>query len=86
MGAKIAVDGNSASITGGYSLTGARVKAVDLRGGAAVLIAALAANGTSEITGIEYIERGYHDVVGKLKKLGANIQKDTVVVAPAVGS
>lgn len=78
MGANIMVEGKTATITGGFKMTGARTKAVDLRGGAAVLIAALAAEGTSEITGIEIIERGYHDIVGKLKNLGANIQKKTL--------
>ena len=63
-------------------MTGARVKAVDLRGGAAVIIAALAAEGTSEITGIEIIERGYHDIVNKLAALGADIHKDRVAVSP----
>ena len=83
MGANIMVEGKTATITGGFKMTGARVKAVDLRGGAAVLIAALAAEGTSEITGIEVIERGYHDIVGKLEKLGANIQKDSFSVTTA---
>jgi len=78
MGANIMVGGKTATITGGFKMTGARVKAVDLRGGAAVLIAALAAEGTSEITGIEVIERGYHDIVGKLEKLGASIKKDKI--------
>lgn len=76
MGANIRVEGNTATITGGAKLTGARLKAVDLRGGAAVLIAALAAQGTSEITGTELIERGYYDIVGKFKRLGANISND----------
>ena len=83
MGANIMVEGKTATITGGSKMTGARVKAVDLRGGAAVLIAALAAEGASEITGIEIIERGYHDIVGKLEKLGANIKKDRFVAQPA---
>ena len=73
MGANIQVQGKTATITGGSKMTGARLKAVDLRGGAAVLIAALAAEGTSEITETEIIERGYYDVVGKLRKLGADI-------------
>ena len=73
MGANIRVEGNTATITGGSKITGARLKAVDLRGGAAVLIAALAADGISEITGTEIIERGYYDIVGKFKALGANI-------------
>lgn len=81
MGANITVEENTAIITGGYKMKGTKVKSVDLRGGAAMLIAALAAEGTSEITGIEYIERGYHDVVGKLEQLGADIRKETVIVA-----
>jgi len=82
MGANIMVEGKTATITGGFKMTGARVKAVDLRGGAAVIIAALAAEGTSEITGIEIIERGYHDIVNKLAALGADIHKDRVAVSP----
>ncbi len=74
MGASIKVEGKTATITGGFKMTGARTKAVDLRGGAAVIIAALAAEGTSEITGTEIIERGYHDIVKKLAALGADIQ------------
>lgn len=73
MGANIQVQGKTATITGGVKMTGARLKAVDLRGGAAVLIAALAAEGTSEITETEIIERGYYNVVGKLRALGADI-------------
>lgn len=73
MGANIQVQGKTATITGGAKMTGARLKAVDLRGGAAVLIAALAAEGCSEITETEIIERGYYNVVGKFKALGADI-------------
>ena len=73
MGANIQVQGKTATITGGAKMTGARLKAVDLRGGAAVLIAALAAEGTSEITETEIIERGYYNVVGKFRALGADI-------------
>ena len=73
MGANIQVQGKTATIVGGAKMTGARLKAVDLRGGAAVLIAALAAEGCSEITETEIIERGYYNVVGKLKALGADI-------------
>ena len=76
MGANIRVEGNTATITGGSKITGARLKAVDLRGGAAVLIAALAADGVSEITGTDIIERGYYNIVGKFKALGANISYD----------
>jgi UDP-N-acetylglucosamine 1-carboxyvinyltransferase len=76
MGANIRVEGNTATIAGGSKITGARLKAVDLRGGAAVLIAALAADGVSEITGTDIIERGYYNIVGKFKALGANISYD----------
>ena len=78
MGANIQVQGKNATITGGAKMTGARLKAVDLRGGAAVLIAALAAEGTSEITETGIIERGYYNVVGKFRSLGADIQSDSV--------
>jgi len=74
MGAKIQVDGQLAVIEGVSQLTGAAVHACDLRAGAALVIAALAANGTSEITGIENIERGYDCFVKKLQGLGADIE------------
>ena len=74
MGADIRVEGSSARIIGVGSLEGATVKAVDLRGGAAMIIAALAAKGETVITDIMSIERGYDDIVGKLTKLGASIR------------
>ena len=77
MGANIQVQGKTATITGGAKMTGARLKAVDLRGGAAVLIAALAAEGTSEIIETEIIERGYYNVVGKFRSLGADILSES---------
>ena len=83
MGANIRVEGNTATITGGSKITGARLKAVDLRGGAAVLIAALAADGISEITGTEIIERGYYNIVGKFKELGADISNDPSEISTA---
>ena len=73
MGATIDVSGNTARIMGGIRLTGASVGAMDLRAGAALIIAALAAEGTSEITGVEYIERGYCDLDKKLRALGAEV-------------
>ena len=78
MGALIQVDGKVAVIEGAPRLTGAPVRAVDLRGGAAMLIAAMTADGTTEIEDIEYIERGYEDIVEKLRGLGAHIQKKLV--------
>ena len=73
MGATIEVFGNSARIMGGIRLNGASVGAMDLRAGAALIIAALAAEGTSEITGVEYIERGYCDLDKKLRAIGAEV-------------
>ena len=55
-------------------LTGAPIQACDLRAGAALVIAALAAKGESEISCVQYIERGYEDIVDKLRALGANIR------------
>ena len=75
MGADITVDGRTATIVGVDRLTGAPVRAVDLRAGAAMIIAALAADGRTEISGIGSIERGYDDIVGKLSRLGAQIKK-----------
>ena len=73
MGAQIQVDGNLAIIEGVDHLTGAQIQACDLRAGAAMVIAALAAYGRSEITGVQYIERGYEDVIEKFRSLGGNI-------------
>ena len=74
MGAQIQVNGNLAIIEGVERLTGAQLEACDLRAGAAMLIAALAAHGISEITNIQYIERGYEDVVGKIRRIGGSIR------------
>ena len=74
MGAQIQVDGNLAIIEGVEHLTGAQLEACDLRAGAAMLIAALAAHGISEITNVQYIERGYEDVIGKIRAMGGNIR------------
>lgn len=73
MGANITVNGKAATIEGVEHLNGSPVKADDLRAGAAMLIAGLVATGTTEIENIVYIDRGYDDVVGKLKALGADI-------------
>ncbi len=77
MGAEIQVDGKLAVVQGGSSLTGAPVKAMDLRAGAAMVLAALAARGITEIEDIQYIERGYEDIVEKLRGLGADISRVT---------
>ena len=75
MGAQISVEGRLAIIEGGAPLTAAPVKATDLRAGAAMIIAALEVKGTTEISSIQYIERGYEDVVEKFRALGADIKK-----------
>ena len=74
MGAQIQVDGNLAIIEGVERLSGAQLEACDLRAGAAMLIAALAAQGISEITNVQYIERGYEDVIGKIQAVGGRIR------------
>lgn len=75
MGADISVDGKVAVIEGTGKLMGAPVKACDLRAGAALIIAGLAANGITEIEDIFHIERGYDCMEGKLRALGADIEK-----------
>ena len=75
MGANITVEGRIAIIEGGELLNSAPVKATDLRAGAALIIAALCADGETEISNIEYIERGYEEVVEKFRSLGADIRK-----------
>ncbi len=75
MGADISVDGKVAVIEGTGSLMGAPVKACDLRAGAALIIAGLAASGITEIEDIFHIERGYDCMEGKLRELGADIEK-----------
>ncbi len=75
MGADISVDGKVAVIEGTGQLTGAQVKACDLRAGAALIIAGLAATGTTEIEDIYHIERGYEDMDKKLRGVGAVIEK-----------
>jgi len=73
MGAQIKVDGRTAIVSGNARLTGASVCATDLRAGAALVCAALAAEGVTEISGTHHIDRGYMDLVGKLAALGADI-------------
>ncbi len=75
MGAKIKVDGRIVIIEGGTPLTPAPVIATDLRGGVAVIIAALTCKGKTEISEIRLIERGYDNICEKLRSLGADIEK-----------
>ena len=75
MGADVQVDGKVAIITGAEKLRGCPVKACDLRAGAAMVIAGLAAEGTTTISDIVYVERGYEDIVEKLRALGADFDR-----------
>lgn len=75
LGANIKVEGRIVTIDGGAQLSAAPLVAVDLRGGIAVLIAALTCKGKSEISSVHLIERGYDDIVGKFRNLGADVRK-----------
>jgi len=75
MGASVKVEGNTAIIDGVELLTGARVSAPDLRAGAALVIAGLASEGFTTVDDIVYIQRGYEDFEGKLRSLGAEIER-----------
>lgn len=75
MGAKISVEGKTAVIKGVRKLYGANVKATDLRGGAALILAGTVAKGTTKIENIEYILRGYEKIEQKLKNLGVDIEQ-----------
>lgn len=76
MNANIKVEGRSAIISGPVKLQGAKVKASDLRAGAALVIAGLMAEGITEITGVDHIDRGYSHIVDKLNGLGATIWRE----------
>jgi UDP-N-acetylglucosamine 1-carboxyvinyltransferase len=75
MGAQIRVDGRTAIIEGLDKLQGAQVRATDLRAGAALIIAGLAAKGTTEVLDIHHIDRGYEFIENKLQRLGADIRR-----------
>jgi UDP-N-acetylglucosamine 1-carboxyvinyltransferase len=76
LGADIEVEGKHAIIKGVEKLSGAPVRATDLRGGAALVLACLAAEGKSEVEEVEHIDRGYENFVKKLQALGASIQRE----------
>ena len=76
MGAEIKINGNSAIVKGVKQLKGARVMATDLRASASLVVAGLAAKGVTEISRIYHLERGYADMVGKLRALGARVSKE----------
>jgi UDP-N-acetylglucosamine 1-carboxyvinyltransferase len=76
MNASIKVEGGSVIVSESAPLEGARVKATDLRAGASLVIAGLMANGITEITGLEHIERGYEKIADKLNNLGAKVWRE----------
>ncbi|MCI8815451.1 MAG: UDP-N-acetylglucosamine 1-carboxyvinyltransferase [Angelakisella sp.] len=76
LGASIVTEGRAAVVTGVERLTGASLVSTDLRGGAAVVLGALAAEGESVVAGLDHIDRGYDDLEGNLRRLGADIKRD----------
>ena len=81
MGVEVQVDGRAAMVHGQSQLQGAIVAATDLRGGAALVLAGLAAIGTTEVRGVEHVDRGYDGFDVNLRKLGANIRRVRLVAA-----
>jgi chorismate synthase len=78
MGATVMLDSRTATFVGSGKLNGAPVDATDLRAGAALVIAGLAADGITKISNVDYIYRGYDNIVEKLSKLGAKISEVTL--------
>ena len=90
LGAQIHVDGKVAVIEGVEELSGAPITACDLRAGAALVIAGLCAKGVTELDGVYHIERGYENIVDKLRAVGADIdvvdvEDESRIAAPSVG-
>jgi len=75
MGARIRVEGRAAIVEGVCNLFAAAVRATDLRAGAALVVAGLAARGITEVTGLQHLDRGYDSLVGKLRSLGAAVER-----------
>jgi UDP-N-acetylglucosamine 1-carboxyvinyltransferase len=84
-GARMELNGDVLAIDGG-ALVGARMAAADIRAGGALIVAALAADGPSEITGLQFIERGYEDVVRRFGALGADIRRESGPAVLATGT
>jgi UDP-N-acetylglucosamine 1-carboxyvinyltransferase len=76
MNARVKVEGRTAIVAGPVELNGAKVKASDLRAGAALVIAGLMAQGITELTGLEHVDRGYEELEEKLRGLGARIWRE----------
>jgi UDP-N-acetylglucosamine 1-carboxyvinyltransferase len=83
MGAKVSIDGRVCVVEGVERLTGAPVRATDLRAGAALIVAGLMADGQTEITGVKYIDRGYDHIESKLKQVGADIHREKIAETEA---
>ena len=77
---RVAMDNNTALVKGGAALSGAPVEAPDIRAGAALVIAGLAASGETEIIGLEYIDRGYERLEEALSALGAQVQRSSGII------
>ncbi|MDP2856391.1 MAG: UDP-N-acetylglucosamine 1-carboxyvinyltransferase [Bacillota bacterium] len=75
MGADIKIEGRSAVVRGSQNVWGAPVRAPDLRAGAALMLLGLRAQGITEVSGLEHIDRGYADIASKLRALGADVQR-----------
>jgi UDP-N-acetylglucosamine 1-carboxyvinyltransferase len=75
LGADVRVDGRTATVQGKRSLQGAPVTATDLRGGASLVLAGLAASGVTEVRGVEHIDRGYESIDVRLRRLGASVRR-----------
>ena len=75
MGANIKIEGKTANVVGVEQLYGAEVTANDLRAGAALVMAGLAAQGTTYVKNIHYVERGYENIIQKFTALGAKIRR-----------
>ena len=78
MGANVSIDGRVCVVEGAEKLTGAPVRATDLRAGAALVVAGLMADGITEISGVRYIDRGYDHIESKLKSVGADIHREQI--------
>lgn len=76
MGARLRLQGHTLVVEGVEALTGTRVRAPDIRAGAALVLAGLAAKGRTEVEGVEHIRRGYEDLPGKLRELGARVWEE----------
>ena len=84
LGVKIKIDGRMAVVEGPARLTGTEVMATDLRAGASLVVAALAATGMTKISNVHFIDRGYENLERKLSALGANIRRSTTEELPIV--